>query len=175
VDTLSNLAGSPLLEKVVGGSGGGGARLTPEGHTLLAAADRLHTARTAVVAQLDGRPALGAAALALRTSMRNTLPCSVHRVQPQAGAMNVQLQLPDGQMVTARVTRESAQLLGLTKGLNVLALCKATAVTVSAPADDTLPLRLGRFGDRSAGLRTEQKFRPNRATPALRSRPTPRR
>jgi molybdate transport system regulatory protein len=138
VDTLSNLAGSPLLEKVVGGSGGGGARLTPEGHTLLAAADRLHTARTAVVAQLDGRPALGAAALALRTSMRNTLPCSVHRVQPQAGAMNVQLQLPDGQMVTARITRESAQLLGLTKGLNVLALCKATAVTVSAPADDTL-------------------------------------
>ncbi|WP_416546849.1 molybdenum-dependent transcriptional regulator [Limnohabitans sp. DCL3] len=138
VDTLSNLAGSPLLEKVVGGSGGGGARLTATGHKLLAAAERLHTARNAAVAQLDAVPAFGAGALALRTSMRNTLPCTVHRVQAQAGAMNVQLRLPDGQMVTARITRESSQLLGLTKGLNVLALCKATAVKISAMVQDTL-------------------------------------
>jgi molybdate transport system regulatory protein len=136
VDTLSNLAGSPLLEKVVGGSGGGGARLTATGHKLLTAAERLHTARATAVAQLDGSTAFRAGALALRTSMRNTLPCTVQRVQSQAGAMNVQLRLPDGQMITSRITRESAQLLGLVKDLNVLALCKATAVKVSAPLPD---------------------------------------
>jgi len=136
VDTLSNLAGRPLLEKVVGGSGGGGARLTATGHKLLAAAERLHTARTAAVAQIDGSPAFSAGALALRTSMRNTLPCTVHRVQSQAGAMHIQLRLSDGQLITSRITRESAQLLGLVKDLHVLALCKATAVKVSAPLQD---------------------------------------
>jgi molybdate transport system regulatory protein len=139
VDTLSNLAGSPLLEKVVGGSGGGGARLTETGRQLLAAAERLQTARSAAMTQADGSPAFGAGALALRTSMRNTLPCTVHRIQPQAGAMHVQLRLPDGQMVTARITRESAQLLGLAKGLRVLALCKATALSVSAASQLALP------------------------------------
>ena len=37
LDTLSNLAGLPLLEKLVGGAGGGGARLTPAGLRLLEA------------------------------------------------------------------------------------------------------------------------------------------
>ena len=31
LDTLSNLAGTPLVERAVGGAGGGGARLTPAG------------------------------------------------------------------------------------------------------------------------------------------------
>jgi molybdate transport system regulatory protein len=58
LDTLSNLAGLPLLEKLVGGSGGGGARLTPAGLRLLEAADRLNQARTAVLAQIDANPGL---------------------------------------------------------------------------------------------------------------------
>jgi molybdate transport system regulatory protein len=45
----------------------------------------------------------------------------------------VALALPGGQLLQARITRESAQLLQLAPGLAVLALCKATAVQV-APA-----------------------------------------
>lgn len=130
VDTLSNLAGSPLLEKAVGGSGGGGARLTDAGHQLLVVAERLQFARSAVVAQLDANARMHAGALALRTSMRNTLPCRVVGMKTAAGAVNVRLQLEDGQVLTSRITRESAQLLALSKGLSVLALCKATAVVV---------------------------------------------
>ena len=37
IDTLTNLAGVPLVERSVGGAGGGGARLTPAGERLLAA------------------------------------------------------------------------------------------------------------------------------------------
>lgn len=133
VETLSNLAGSPMLEKAVGGRGGGGARITPAGLQLLATAERLLAARSAVVAQIDGRErgmALGG--LGLRTSMRNTLPCVVASLKSVGGAVQVLMQLPDGQSLSSRITRESAQLLGLCKGLPVLALCKATAVTVSA-------------------------------------------
>jgi len=140
LDTLSNLAGLPLLEKLVGGSGGGGARLTPAGLRLLEAADRLNQARTAVLAQIDASPALTGgqsdlSALALRTSMRNQLPCTVQALKPDTGAVRVTLRLAGGTLLSARITRESAELLDLQPGLTVLALCKATAVSVAAHAD----------------------------------------
>lgn len=52
VDTLTNLAGVALVERVVGGAGGGGARLTPAGLELLAAADAMAQARSAVLQRL---------------------------------------------------------------------------------------------------------------------------
>jgi molybdate transport system regulatory protein len=136
IDTLSNLAGTALLERTVGGSGGGGAQLTPAGVQLLQAAQLLSAARTQVLAQIAARHgnampgATGLAALGLRTSMRNQLPCSVKALRPQGQAVRVELALPGGAALFARITRESAELLGLTPGLAVLALCKATAVDV---------------------------------------------
>ena len=140
IDTLSNLAGAPLVERAVGGSGGGGAHLTPAGRQLLQAADLMQAARVQVLSQMEqmargtaasvGAP--GLAALGLRTSMRNQLPCSVKALKPQGQAIRVELVLSDGGSLFSRITRESAQLLGLHVGLPVLALCKATAVTVAA-------------------------------------------
>ena len=76
LENLSNLAGAPLIEKSVGGSGGGGARLTQAGQQLLDAAERLNTARHAVLAELENSrdntlSVQGLAGLGLRTSMRN--------------------------------------------------------------------------------------------------------
>jgi molybdate transport system regulatory protein len=76
----------------------------------------------------------GLAALGLRTSMRNQLPCVVQALRMQAGAMRVELSLADGTSLFSRITRESAQLLALRQGQDVLALCKATAVGVAATA-----------------------------------------
>lgn len=136
LETLANLAGTPLVEKAVGGSGGGGAVLTPAGQRVLQAADELARARQDVLARLgpgggDAADRPGMAALALRTSMRNQFPCSVGAVQPHAGLVRVKLLLADGGTLYSRITRESVQLLGLKPGLPVLALCKATAVQVA--------------------------------------------
>ena len=35
IDTMNNLAGEPLVERVAGGKGGGGTRLTPRGQQLV--------------------------------------------------------------------------------------------------------------------------------------------
>jgi len=129
LDTLSNLAGAPLVERAVGGAGGGGARLTAAGAEVLRASGELARAREAVLGQLARPDALPA--LALRTSMRNQLPATVGALRPRAGAIDVELALAGGGMLCSRITRESAQLLGLRKGLDVLALCKATAVAVA--------------------------------------------
>jgi molybdate transport system regulatory protein len=135
IETLSNLAGTLLVDKAVGGSGGGGAVLTPAGLRVLQAAVLLDRARSDVLALLGSASAShhtgpSLAALALRTSMRNQFACTVTRVQASEGRVRVQVQLPGQTTLFARVTRESAQLLQLRRGLPVLALCKATAVMV---------------------------------------------
>lgn len=134
VDTLTNLAGTPLVARAVGGAGGGGAQLTEAGHQLLAAADAMAQARGAVLARWQATPHAGPALarLAVRTSMRNQLPCVVERLVVQGQIVGVHLRLEGDGVVAlaARITRESAELLGLQPGLAVLALCKATAVRV---------------------------------------------
>ncbi|MBG6074355.1 TOBE domain-containing protein [Polaromonas sp. CG_9.11] len=137
IDTLSNLAGVALVERVVGGAGGGGARLSDAGRELLRAADELAQARAQVLARLASEaghlPKSSAlAALGLRTSLRNQLPCTLLSLHAQGQAVRVQLRLAGGMLLSSRITRESAQLLALCPGQPVLALCKATAVKVSA-------------------------------------------
>jgi molybdate transport system regulatory protein len=137
IDTLTNLAGVALVERVVGGAGGGGARITAAGLQLLAAADQMDQARSDVLARLQRvgdsqtvslSPAL--TQLSIRTSMRNQLPCRVQALNGKGQIVQVHLRLGEGVELVSRITRESAELLALQPGLAVLALCKATAVTV---------------------------------------------
>ncbi|SDM47207.1 molybdate transport system regulatory protein [Oryzisolibacter propanilivorax] len=147
LDTLTNLAGVPLVERAVGGSGGGGTHLTAAGHDLLAAAGAMHAARAQVAAGWQpGSTRTAALALAVRTSMRNQWPCTVQQLQRSGPLVRVQLQALSQavqeaggsapQLLWARVTRESAELLALEPGVAVQALCKATAVRV-LPASAT--------------------------------------
>lgn len=137
VETLGNLAGVPLIGKVVGGSGGGGARLTAEGLQVLHAAETLNVARQKALMRLRGetkrlKPLLrNITGIGLRTSMRNQLPSMITDIRKTQGTARVWLELPNGQHLVSRVTPESLQLLGLKKGLPVLVLCKAAAVTIA--------------------------------------------
>ena len=133
LDTLSNLAGVPLVERAVGGVGGGGTQLTAAGRQLLDAADAMAQARRSVINGLDaaGGPGAAAARLSVRTSMRNQWPCLVESLERLGPLVRVHLRGATqgaGLAVCARITRESAELLALRRGMPVLALCKATAV-----------------------------------------------
>ena len=137
IHTLTNLAGETLVDSSVGGSGGGGAQLTPAGQRLLATAGQLQAARQDVLARVNG--AASPALAGPRTSMRNHLRATVDRLE-SGGARDPMLRavlaLDGGGALAALITRESAELLGLTPGLPVLALCKATAVRVQAASAD---------------------------------------
>ena len=154
LDTLSNLAGVQLVQCSVGGKGGGGAVLTPDALLLLEAADAMGQAREQLQAQLqqaqlqqaqsrqaDAGPAgisvaTTLARLQVVTSMRNQWPCVVASVSRSGPLVVVQMHGAEAGAqafeVRSHITQESAQLLGLRPGLPVLAMCKATAVTVSA-------------------------------------------
>lgn len=148
LETLSNLAGTPLVEKAVGGGGGGGAVLTASGRRVLMAASRLDQARAEVLAALQSAsaadpggagPLVSLAALALRTSMRNQMPCTVDAVETRRGFGRVALRLPGGERLHAQITLESVELLDLQPGAALLLLCKATAVRVGTPAGSGPP------------------------------------
>lgn len=135
IDTLSNLAGVPVVEKSVGGAGGGGAKLTAAGQELLRAAEAMAQARGTVMQQLQLQVPV-VQRLGIHTSMRNQWPCVVQRVELAGPLALVHVLSPRGDLpITARITAESAQLLGLHAGMPLLALCKATAVTVQAAKD----------------------------------------
>src|SRR5450830_57251 len=137
IDTLSNLAGAELVQRAVGGAGGGGAVITPQGAWLLRVADALAVARQQVLADLAGTgaatglapTAAASPALGLRTSMRNQWPATVTALRRQGAVVLAQLSLAGPDRLLASLTRESAELL---------ALCKATAVRIlpSVPGED---------------------------------------
>ena len=156
LDTLSNLAGVQLVQRSVGGKGGGGAVLTPDALLLLEAADAMVQAREQLSTQLQlaqnqpqspsDMPRAGIsvattlARLQVVTSMRNQWPCIVESVQDNGPMVVVQMRGAEAGAkqfsVRSHITGESAQLLGLKPGLPVLAMCKATAVVVAADAVD---------------------------------------
>jgi molybdate transport system regulatory protein len=149
VATLTNLAGVPLVERAVGGAGGGGASLTAHGTHLLELADALARARSEVQSRAAAAGAGSAVArLAIRTSMRNQLPATVQSIESTGRIVRVGLLLLGGeQPVAARITQESAEILGLAEGMEAIALCKATAVRI----DRAAVTRRGR-GNQLAGV-----------------------
>lgn len=159
IDTLSNLGGVPLVERTVGGLGGGGARITSDGLRLLSLAAELARARQSVLARFAGG-AISEGGLGLRTSMRNQLRCRVLRCAPQTRGdptLEVTLATPGGAQLVSSITQESADLLGLKPGLAVLALCKATAVAVSLASSGAAAGALnGRIERCSPGARQDE-------------------
>ena len=161
IDTLTNLAGVPLVERAVGGAGGGGAVLTAHGAHLLELADALDAARRDVHARwatgggdASVRADATVARLAVRTSMRNQLPATIGALATTGRTVRVQMQMGEGGAggaIAARITRESAELLGLETGMTVIALCKATAVRVTRLDAATAPATRRASGNRLAG------------------------
>ncbi len=154
IDTLTNLSGVALVDCTVGGSGGGGARLTRQGQALLALADALAGARRQVLASFADGVQL-ASGLGLRTSMRNQLPGTVLRCEalsPTDPLVWVQVQTAGGALLTASLTHESADLLGLQAGLSVLVLCKATAVRMEPAGDTAVSATSAREASQLAGV-----------------------
>lgn len=126
IDELNNLAQKPLVERVVGGKGGGGARLSSEGERVLRLYQKLQALQAQVleaaedVSDLDllGR-------LMLRTSARNQLHGTVIAIEAQGRNDLIRLELAEGICLEAQITHDSTVHLELQIGSEVMALIKA--------------------------------------------------
>ncbi len=139
VQMLNNLFPKPLIRARPGGRAGGTAGLTAEGQAALAtlrhiqaeialALERLGQSLAADVLDLA---ALTPWRLVLRTSARNALRGVVSRVTSSAVGCEVVLEIDDNLQLTAAISRRSAESLGLTVGAEVLALIKASLISLA--------------------------------------------
>lgn len=137
IDAMNQLAGEPLVERLVGGRGGGGTRLTERGQRLVRSFGVIERAHRQFVDQLSAQ-AQGVAddfllirRMGMRTSARNQFFGTVSRVT--AGAVNDEIALEVPGMdtaIVAIVTHGSAVDLGLAPGAEAFALVKASSIIV---------------------------------------------
>jgi molybdate transport system regulatory protein len=134
VDTMNNLAGEALVERVSGGKGGGGTRLTRRGAQLVANFKLIEREHRQFIEQL-GHQAEGIAddlllirRISMKTSARNQFVGTV--VQVQRGAVNdeIELALASGQSIVATITHASTEELGLQPGVQAYAMIKASSI-----------------------------------------------
>ena len=140
IDAMNNLAGEALVERVAGGKGGGGTRLTARGEQLVTnfrAIERLHQQ---FVAQLNEQAGHLSADLNLigrlnmKTSARNQFFGTVSRVQPGAVNDEIDIDIAGGHRIVATITHESTESLGLKPGAQAFALVKASSIILMTDA-----------------------------------------
>ncbi|WP_339515581.1 TOBE domain-containing protein [Pseudomonas sp. RL_15y_Pfl2_60] len=126
IDELNNLAQKPLVERSVGGKGGGGARLSLEGERVLRLYQRLQALQAQVLEAAEDISDLDLLSrLMLRTSARNQLHGQVVAIDSHGRNDEIRLELAGGQYLTAQITHDSTQNLELEIGSQVIALIKA--------------------------------------------------
>ena len=126
IDELNNLAGTPLVERSVGGRGGGGAKLTEEGARVLRLYQRLQALQAQILEATEDAADLDLLGrLMLRTSARNQLYGKVRAIEAQGRNDLIELALADNLSLSAQITHDSTLRLELAPGANVVALIKA--------------------------------------------------
>jgi molybdate transport system regulatory protein len=141
IDAMNNLAGEALVERLTGGKGGGGTRLTARGEQLVKNFRLLEQVHRDFVEQLN-RQTAGIAddlnlisRLNMKTSARNQFFGTVSRVRPGAVNDEIELDIAGGQQLVAIVTRESTESLGLQPGRQAFALIKSSSVILVTQAE----------------------------------------
>lgn len=136
MDTASNLARAPLIERAQGGAGGGGSRLTPAAHQLLAAWQQLQARHTQFLRQeetwLLEQPALAALLrrLTMKTTARNQFAGSIRSIERGPATVQVTLDIAGGHEISAAISAAAAERMKLKEGGEAIALIKASEVVL---------------------------------------------
>ncbi|MCI8208283.1 molybdenum-dependent transcriptional regulator [Pseudomonas sp. S25] len=126
IDELNNLAQKPLVERSVGGRGGGGAKLSVEGERVLRLYQRLQTLQAQVLEATEESGDLDLLSrLTLRTSARNQLLGRIESITGHGHNDLVRLRLAGDVFIDAQITHDSTLRLDLGIGTDVVALIKA--------------------------------------------------
>lgn len=146
IDAMNNLAPNALVVSSKGGQGGGGTELTADGRRLVETFEAVAAEHHRFIEKLD--TGLGVRPTELKTmrrltmltSARNHFAGTVSKIIRGAVNDEIVVALPGGARIVATITHQSSKNLGLRKGVEVVALIKASWVMVAV--DDDKPLSL---------------------------------
>jgi molybdate transport system regulatory protein len=140
IEALNNLSDAPVVERSVGGSGGGGTRLTAHGEKVLALLRGMDSEFQGFLAAMGGGRGRFerfyqyfqlARRWNMKTSARNQFLGNVTKVTRGAVNSEVILDIGGGDSLAAIITNESVDNLALAPGVEAYALIKAPWVIVT--------------------------------------------
>jgi molybdate transport system regulatory protein len=134
VDLMNNLADKPLVERSVGGKGGGGTALTQAGLRVVEQFHIFEEEHRRFLENIGSRIAAGdelyafLRRISLKVSARNIFAGTVTEITRGAVNAMVVLTLKGGASITATITQASVDALELQAGKEAYALVKASSV-----------------------------------------------
>jgi molybdate transport system regulatory protein len=146
VDAINNLAEQPVVERSTGGRHGGGTTLTPYGKRLVAMYRAVEQEYQAALDRLAGKLRETESGdmedfqavlrrMSMKTSARNQFVGPVTSLRGGVVSFEVRIRLDAEHELAAVITRESAENLGLSIGMEVHAFVKAsTVILLTDPA-----------------------------------------
>jgi molybdate transport system regulatory protein len=141
IDNMNHLAGEALVERLTGGKGGGGTRLTARGQQLIDNFKIIARAHQHFIEQMRLQEAgvaddfLVLSRMSMKTSARNQFMGTVTAIKRGAVNDEVTLAVAGGQQIIAIVTRDSTDELALQPGAQAFALIQASAIILMVGSD----------------------------------------
>jgi molybdate transport system regulatory protein len=145
INGMNALADQPLIERSTGGRGGGGTKLTPYAHELIATFKRfneLHRQFIDRFSEAGNDPERLARILSrtfLTTSARNQLPATLSSIETKGLHSTLTLSLSGSDILRSTITAKSVVNMGLTVGCDTYAIIKSSDIHVvsALPSSDT--------------------------------------
>lgn len=127
VDIMNNLSEKPILEKVSGGKGGGGSKLTEYGKKLIEDFEKLEKNYKEFLENLED---FDKKVFGYKISARNRLLCEIKDINCEDGICELILSLRDGYLIKSKITNSAVHELDLKKGDKVIAIIKSTSIKI---------------------------------------------
>ncbi|MBU1217899.1 TOBE domain-containing protein [bacterium] len=143
INSMNELADEPLIERKIGGSGGGGTTLTPYAYELIKTYERLNELHRQFIdrfAEAGDDPERLARILSrtfLTTSARNQIPTTISRIEQIGLHARIEMPLSEESSLVSYITTKSAQNMGLNLGSEVYAIIKSSDISIVNAAPES--------------------------------------
>lgn len=145
INGMNAIADQPLIERSTGGRGGGGTKLTPYAHELIATFHRLGELHRQFIdrfAEAGNDPERLARILSrtfLTTSARNQIPSVLKEIHVSGLHSTLTLALQGEDTLRSTITAKSVENMGLVIGCDTYAIIKSSDINIvsAPPSSDT--------------------------------------
>ncbi|MDD3059681.1 MAG: TOBE domain-containing protein [Sulfurimonas sp.] len=143
INGMNALAEKPLIQRKIGGSGGGGTTLTPYAHELIKTYERLHELHRQFIdrfAEAGDDPQRLARILSrtfLTTSARNQIPTTIQKITQHGLYVTIEMPLSNESSLRSTITKKSADNMGLDTQSEIYAIIKSSDILIQSQAPQT--------------------------------------
>ncbi|MDD3476543.1 MAG: TOBE domain-containing protein [Sulfurimonas sp.] len=141
IDSMNNFCPSPVVEKVTGGVGGGGTKLTEYGKNLVKTYEVIYKEHQKFLETISHVTDFESGSLKffrrfnMQISARNQLVATIQTIQSDKVNATLHMKLKSGYVMTSVITAGAVENLGVKVGDEVIVIFKSNSVLLSTDMD----------------------------------------